>query len=79
MQNGYAMDYSQQHEMDEGLCYIFEPRSNPLYVPFISVTDVSVHLEPIRVKLTYRFKYGELLSFDQKNDRFKQILKRGFD
>ena len=59
LNDGFALDYSDVHELNEGLCYMF--RCSPtLYFPYLSVKDAFVHLEPYKVKLTYFFSQGEL-------------------
>ncbi|CAL6064264.1 Transmembrane_domain-containing protein [Hexamita inflata] len=75
----YALDFSDAHQLDEGLCYMFD--SAPiLYIPYLSVEEAFIHLEPYKVKLQYQFQKQELEELDAKhNERAKEVLKRGYD
>ena len=50
------------------------------YIPYLSVQDVYVHLEPYKAKLSYHFSVAELSMLDaMHNTRAKDVLKRGYD
>lgn len=79
LNNNYALDYSNVHYIDEGLCYMFKTAPT-VYFPYISIRDIDLHFEPYRVKLQYTFTNQELLQMDAKNnERARDILKRGYD
>lgn len=79
LNNNYALDYSDIHQINEGLCYMYKSAPT-VYFPYIAIKDVFVHFEPYRVKLQYVFTNQELLQLDAKNNiRARDILKRGYD
>ena len=64
METNFALDYSEAHGLDEGLCYsftttnsVFDSSSQQkiVFIPYLAVKDVLVHLEPYKAKLTHKF------------------------
>ncbi|TNJ27702.1 hypothetical protein GMRT_12056 [Giardia muris] len=75
----FALDYGRVHGIDEGLCYFFG-RSPQLFVPFLAVESVSLVLEPVDVRLRYRFTRKELARLDGRhNAKVVDVARRGYD
>ncbi|KAH0571907.1 Transmembrane domain-containing protein [Spironucleus salmonicida] len=78
--SNYGLDYSEIHQLDEGVSYFFGDEAPTVFVPYIAIRDAYVHLEPYSVRFQYNFNSQELMRLDAKNDvRARQVLKRKFD
>lgn len=78
--NVFALDYSSIHNIDEGLCYFFENKTPNIFIPFIAIDSISVVMEPVDVKLRYRFTRKEIALFDGRhNAKVLDVARRGYD
>lgn len=78
--NVFALDYSSIHNIDEGLCYFFGNKTPNLFIPFIAIDSVALIMEPVDVRLRYRFTRKEIALFDGRhNAKALDVARRGYD
>lgn len=78
--NVFALDYSSIHNIDEGLCYFFGNNTPNLFIPFIAIDSIALVMEPVDVKLHYRFTRKEIALFDGRhNAKALDVARRGYD
>lgn len=78
--NVFALDYSSIHNIDEGLCYFFGNKTPNLFIPFIAIDSVALVMEPVDIRLRYRFTRKEMALFDGRhNAKALDVARRGYD
>lgn len=76
----YALDFSKLHNISEGLCYFFSEKTPQVFIPFLAVKGARVCLEPISIKMTYKFSRREMALMDcRTNQHTIEVFKRGYD